>query len=146
MHGFVAGFGDFLSFLCGINGSSLIVLNYTGHSCGLSTMTGADLNLPSITIAVLNQTRTIQRTVTSIAANETYSVRWSPLFGVSVTVTPASFFIVKGQRQILTVVFKATINSSVTSFGKIGLYGSSGHVSNIPLSVILKISSNGTKS
>eukprot|EP00268_Persea_americana_P037324 TRINITY_DN3696_c0_g1_i4.p1 TRINITY_DN3696_c0_g1~~TRINITY_DN3696_c0_g1_i4.p1 ORF type:complete len:611 (-),score=109.17 TRINITY_DN3696_c0_g1_i4:189-2021(-) len=143
---FDSSFGDFLSFLCGINGSSLIVLNYTGHSCGLSTMTGADLNLPSITIAVLNQTRTIQRTVTSIAANETYSVRWSPLFGVSVTVTPASFFIVKGQRQILTVVFKATINSSVTSFGKIGLYGSSGHVSNIPLSVILKISSNGTKS
>lgn len=146
MNGFVAGFNDFLSFLCGINGSSLIVLNYTGHSCGISTMNGADLNLPSITIAKLNQTRKIQRTVTNIAANETYIVRWSPPFGVSVTVTPTRFFIAKGQRQILTVVFDATISSAITSFGRIALYGSNGHVVNVPLSVILKISSNPTNS
>ncbi|MEI6984129.1 hypothetical protein WCV48_31050, partial [Klebsiella pneumoniae] len=52
-------YDDLFSFLCGINGSSPVVKNYTGNSCVASTMTGADLNLPSITIAVLNQTRTI---------------------------------------------------------------------------------------
>ncbi|XP_042491951.1 subtilisin-like protease SBT2.2 [Macadamia integrifolia] len=137
-----ASFDDFFSFLCGINGSAPVVLNYTGQSCGISNMNGTDLNLPSITIAKLNQSKTIQRIVTNVAGNESYSVGWFAPYGVSVAVIPSHFFIASGQRQVLTVLFNATINSSTASFGRIGLFGNEGHVVNIPLSVILKISSN----
>ncbi|XP_043699218.1 subtilisin-like protease SBT2.2 [Telopea speciosissima] len=143
---FDASFDDFLSFLCGINGSAPVVLNYTGQSCGISNMNGTDLNLPSITIAKLNQSRTVQRIVTNVAGNETYSVGLFAPYGVSVSVIPTHFFIASGQRQVLTVLFNATMNSSTASFGRIGLFGNQGHIANIPLSVILKVSSNITNS
>ncbi|CAK9167441.1 unnamed protein product [Ilex paraguariensis] len=135
---------DYMSFLCGINGSAPIVLNYTGQSCGVSTMNGTDLNLPSITIAKLNQSRMVQRTVTNIACNETYSVGWSAPYGASIKVTPTHFFVASGEKQVLSAFFNATMNSSVASFGRIGLFGNQGHILSIPLSVITKISYNMT--
>ncbi|MCD7465189.1 hypothetical protein HAX54_000754 [Datura stramonium] len=138
------GYSDYMSFLCGINGSAPMVLNYTGESCGASTLIGTDLNLPSITISKLNQSRTVQRTLINIAANETYVVGWSAPYGASIKVTPARFFIASGQQQVLNVVFNATLNNSSPSFGRIGLFGNQGHVVNIPLSVIVKISYNTT--
>ncbi|OVA05244.1 Peptidase S8/S53 domain [Macleaya cordata] len=141
---FDSSYNEFFSFLCGINGSSPVVLNYTSQNCGNATINGTDLNLPSITIAKLNHSITIQRVVTNIAGNETYSVGWFAPYGVSVLVTPNRFFIASGQTQVLTVFFNATMNSSAASFGRIGLYGNQGHAINVPLSVILKISSNIT--
>lgn len=136
-----------MSFLCGINGSAPVVLNYTGQSCGMSTMTtGIDLNLPSITIAKLNQTRMVQRTVTNVAGDETYSVGWSAPYGASLSVEPRHFFVATGEKQVLTVFINATINSTVASFGRIGLFGNQGHVVNLPVSVIGKVSCNSTKS
>lgn len=137
-----------MSFLCGINGSAPVVLNFTGQNCFLynSTVSGPDLNLPSITIAKLNQSRVVQRTITNIAGNETYSVGWSAPYGVSVKVSPTHFYIGSGERQVLSVFLNATMNSSVASFGRIGLFGKQGHIVNIPLSVIVKISQNITMS
>ncbi|KAL5977080.1 hypothetical protein ACLOJK_021422 [Asimina triloba] len=135
---FDSSFDDFLLFLCAINGSGPVVLNYTGQSCGISTMSSIDLNLPSITVAKLNQSITVQRTVTNIADNESYSVGWSPPFGVAMSVDPTWFFISSGQRQVLTVLLNATTNSSAASFGAIGLYGNKGHKARIPVSVISK--------
>lgn len=143
---FDTSYSDYMSFLCGINGSAPMVLNYTGESCGASTMNGTDLNLPSITISRLNQSRTVQRTVINIAANETYVVGWSAPYGVTIKVTPARFFIACRQQQVLNVDFNATMNNSSPSFGRIGLFGNQGHVINIPLSVIVKISYNTTNS
>ncbi|TYI26545.1 hypothetical protein ES332_A05G120500v1 [Gossypium tomentosum] len=133
---------DYMSFLCGINGSGPVVLNYTGQNCWVynSTIGSADLNLPSITISRLQQSKTVERTVTNIAGNETYKVGWSAPYGVSVKVTPTRFFIGTGEKQILTIMFNATMNNSVASFGRIGLFGDQGHKLNIPLSVILKFS------
>ncbi|XP_072958477.1 subtilisin-like protease SBT2.3 [Typha angustifolia] len=141
---FDCGYDDFTSFLCGINGSAPVVLNYTGNSCGISTMTGADLNLPSITVATLNQSRTIIRTVTNIADDETYNISWNAPYGVSVSVAPTQFFIAGGEKQNLTFVLNATLNSSSASFGRVGFYGSQGHRLIIPLSVISKIIYNST--
>eukprot|EP00268_Persea_americana_P037330 TRINITY_DN3696_c0_g2_i1.p1 TRINITY_DN3696_c0_g2~~TRINITY_DN3696_c0_g2_i1.p1 ORF type:complete len:839 (-),score=173.35 TRINITY_DN3696_c0_g2_i1:196-2712(-) len=141
---FDSSFDEYLSFLCGINGSGPVVLNYTGQGCGISTRNGTDLNLPSITIAKLNQSRIVQRTVINIADNETYTVSSSAPLGVTVLVTPTQFFIANGQKQILTILFNATMNSSAISFGRIGLYGSKGHMARIPLSVIWKVVSNIT--
>ncbi|ONM37559.1 subtilisin-like protease SBT2.1 isoform X2 [Zea mays] len=132
-------YDDFFSFLCGINGSSPVVKNYTGNSCVASTMTGADLNLPSITIAVLNQTRTITRTVINVAADESYSVNYSAPNGTAVSVVPTQFFIPSGQKQLVTFVVNATINSSTASFGNVGFQGNKGHRAIIPFSVISKV-------
>lgn len=133
-----------MSFLCGINGSSPVVLNYTGQSCGVSTMNATDLNLPSITISRLNQSAVVQRVVTNVGSNETYSVGWSAPYGASVRVTPNRFSIGSGEKQVLSVFINATMNSSVASYGRIGLFGTQGHLVNIPLSVIFKISYNNT--
>lgn len=135
-----------MSFLCGINGSAPVVLNYTGQSCGVynSTINAGDLNLPSITIANLNQSRTVLRTVFNVAANETYSVGWSAPFGVSLKVSPSHFYIGSRETQVLSVFFNATSNSTAASYGRIGLFGNQGHVVNIPLSVIVKITYNTT--
>lgn len=144
----IAAYDDYMSFLCGINGSAPVVLNYTGQNCWVynSTISGADLNLPSITISQLNRSKTVQRLVTNIAGNEAYSVGWSAPYGVSIKVAPTHFSIGSGQKQVLTVFFNATMNSSSASYGRIGLFGNQGHIINIPLSVIVKILYNTTNS
>ncbi|KAL7606934.1 subtilisin-like protease SBT2.2 [Lactuca sativa] len=139
------GYEDYMSFLCGINGSEAVVLNYTGTTCGPTTtvLTGVDLNLPSITLAALNQSRVVQRTVTNVGGmNESYSVGWNAPYGVSMKVTPAHFSIGGGEKQVLTVLLNSTMNSSVASFGRIGLFGDRSHVVNIHLSVVVKIAYN----
>ncbi|PKI41120.1 hypothetical protein CRG98_038648 [Punica granatum] len=144
---FDSSYDDYMLFLCGINGSAPVVLNYTGQNCWAYTNTTSepDLNLPSITIAKLNVSRTVQRTVANIADNETYTVGWSAPYGVSLKVFPTHFDISAGQKQVLTVALNATLNSSAASFGRIGLFGNRGHVVSIPVSVIVKFSpSNST--
>ena len=135
-----------MSFLCGINGSAPVVLNFTGQNCWVynNTISGADLNLPSITIAKLNHSKTIQRSVINVAGNETYTVGWTAPYGVSVKVVPMHFSIACGERQVLSVYLNATTSNSVASFGRIGIFGNQGHIVNIPLSVIVKISYNVT--
>ncbi|KAE8673423.1 Subtilase family protein isoform 3 [Hibiscus syriacus] len=142
----VASYEEYMSFLCGINGSSPVVLNYTGQNCQPynSTVTAVDLNLPSITVAKLNQSKTVERLVTNIAGNEMYEVRWTTPSGVSMKVTPTCFFISTGEKQVLTITFNATTNDSVPSVGWIGLLGDGDHNHNIPLSVIVKFSYNMT--
>lgn len=135
-----------MSFLCGINGSEPVVLNYTGTTCGSKKVNGVDLNLPSITISNLNQTRTIQRTVTNIGGNESYSVGWNAPYGVSMKVTPTHFFIANGGKQVLNVFLNSTMNSSVASFGRIGLFGDKNHAVNIHVSVVVKIAYNMSSS
>ncbi|KAE7996009.1 hypothetical protein FH972_000758 [Carpinus fangiana] len=140
---FDSSYDEYMQFLCGINGSASVVLNYTGQNCWVynSTISGADLNLPSITIAKLNQSKSIQRSVINIGGKEeAYTVGWSAPNGVSVKVLPVHFSIGSGERQVLSVYLNATVNNSVASFGRIGLYGNRGHILNLPLSVILKIS------
>ncbi|KAI4299836.1 hypothetical protein L6164_033260 [Bauhinia variegata] len=145
---FDSSYDDYMSFLCGINGSAPVVFNYTGQNCLLynSTVYGPDLNLPSITIANLNQSRVVQRTVQNIAWNETYRIGWTAPYGVSVKVSPTHFTIASGEKQVLFVSLNATVNNSVASFGRIGLFGDQGHVLNIPLSVIVTIFYNITTS
>ncbi|XP_010519036.1 PREDICTED: subtilisin-like protease SBT2.1 [Tarenaya hassleriana] len=141
---FDIGFDYYMSFLCGINGSSQVVLNYTGESCSAynsSSVTALDLNLPSITIARLVGTRTVLRSVTNVAGTETYNVGYMAPDSVSVKVSPTRFSIRNGETRVLRFDFRARKNVSVASFGKIGLFGDRGHVLNIPVSVIFKMAS-----
>lgn len=142
---FDSSYDDYLSFLCGINNSAPVVLNYTSTTCSQSTLAGSDLNLPSITLSVLNQSRTITRTVTNIASDdETYKVGFSPPYGTSITITPSQFSIESGKVQILSFTFNATLNNSSPSYGRLGLYGSRGHIVNVPISVVSKIAYSST--
>jgi hypothetical protein len=102
-------------------------------------MTGADLNLPSITIAVLNQSRTITRTITNVAGDENYTVSYNAPYGVAVSAAPTQFFIPSGQKQVLTFVVNATMNNSSASFGIVGFYGDRGHQVIIPFTVMSKV-------
>ncbi|ESQ39518.1 hypothetical protein EUTSA_v10000774mg [Eutrema salsugineum] len=141
---FDTSFEDYMSFLCGINGSDSVVFNYTGISCSDNnkTMSGFDLNLPSITVSTLNGTQFVQRSMRNIGGNETYNVGWSPPYGVSMKVDPTQFSIAMGDTQVLSVTLKAIKNSSSSSFGRIGLFGNTGHIVNIPVSVIAKVASS----
>lgn len=133
-----------MSFLCGINGSAPAVFNYTSENCSVSTLAATDLNMPSITLSKLNQSTTVNRTVTNVGGNETYSIGWSAPYGASLKVTPTRFFIASGEKQVLSVSITATVNSSVASFGRIGLFGNQGHLVNIPVSVVVKVMYNTT--
>lgn len=130
-----------MSFLCGINGSDPVVFNYTGILCSANntTISGCDLNLPSITVSTLSGTKNFQRSMRNIAGNETYNVGWSPPYGVIMKVSPTQFSIAMGETQVLSVTLTATKNSSSSSFGRIGLFGNTGHIVNIPITVIAKI-------
>ncbi|CAN1288000.1 Subtilisin-like protease SBT2.2 [Linum perenne] len=144
---FDASYDDYLSFICGINGSGPVVLNFTGQDCGMhnSTIMGADLNLPSITIAKLDQTRTVLRSVTNVGGNETYEVVVSSApYGVDVKVAPARFTIRSNDKQVLTVTLTAKMNNTAPSYGRIGVVGDRGHVINVPLAVIAKTRYNTT--
>ncbi|VVA93109.1 unnamed protein product [Arabis nemorensis] len=141
---FDIGYNEYMKFLCGINGSSPVVLNYTSENCLAynSSLAASDLNLPSVTIAKLVGTRTVLRWVTNIATtatNETYTVGWTAPDSVSVKVSPDKFTIGNGQTKVLNLVFRAIENNSTASFGRIGLFGDRGHVVNIPVAVIFKI-------
>ncbi|KAL2907015.1 Subtilisin-like protease SBT2.2, partial [Bienertia sinuspersici] len=131
---FDSSYDDYISFLCGINGSAPVVLNYTGQSCdGVSAMMiGSDLNLPSITVSRLNQTRVVNRTVLNVGVNETFRIGWSAPYTVSMKVTPTRFFIAAGEKQVLTISLNATRNDTTASYGRIGLFGDRGHVINFP--------------
>ncbi|XP_010441875.1 PREDICTED: subtilisin-like protease SBT2.3 [Camelina sativa] len=138
---FDTSFEDYMSFLCGINGSDPVVFNYTGLHCSATntTISGFDLNMPSITVSTLNGTQIFQRSVRNIAGNETYNVGWSPPYGVSMKISPGLFSIGLGETQVLSITLNATKNSSSSSFGRIGLFGNTGHIVNIPVTVISKI-------
>ncbi|CAN1328081.1 Subtilisin-like protease SBT2.2 [Linum perenne] len=145
---FDTSYDDYMSFICSINGSEPVVMNFTGQNCWTynSTVTAADLNLPSITIAKLDdQTRDVLRTVTNVGgANETYAVGWSAPYGVSLKVSPTHLAIGSNEKQLLTISLAAKMNSSAPSYGRIGLFGDRGHVVNIPVAVIGKTSYNVT--
>ncbi|CAL9226194.1 unnamed protein product [Arabidopsis halleri] len=108
---FDTSFEDYMSFLCGINGSAPVVFNYTGKNCLLSnaTISGSDLNLPSITVSRLNNTRTVQRLMTNIAGNETYTVSLIPPFDVLVKVSPTQFSIASGETKVLSVILNSLL-------------------------------------
>ncbi|CAN0920230.1 Subtilisin-like protease SBT2.2 [Linum grandiflorum] len=137
---FDTSYDDYMSFICGINGSGPVVMNFTGQNCGMYNLTinAVDLNLPSITVAKLDQTNTVVRSVINVGGNETYAVGWSAPYGVDVKVVPTHFTIRSNEKQVLTVTLTAKMNNSTPSYGRIGVLGDQGHVVNIPLVVIAK--------
>jgi hypothetical protein len=111
-----AGKLDYDAYQCKVNRSSV-----TAADCAASGTLGEtyNLNLPSITVGALVGSTTVTRTVTNVGSSTaTYSASVSGLTGFTALVTPASFTLAPGAKQVFTVKLTATTAvENVWSFG-----------------------------
>jgi subtilisin family serine protease len=104
-----AGFFEYLGFLCDKGPE---VFANPDATCGFLEgngvpTTAADLNVPSIGVSSVPGSKTIQRTVTSVATStETYTVSVEAPSGFAVSVTPSTFEIAPGASQTYSVTFE----------------------------------------
>jgi hypothetical protein len=104
-----AGFFEYLGFLCDkapeVFGNPEATCAFLASN-GIPT-TAVDLNLPSIGVSSVPGSKTIQRTVTSVAdTTETYEVSVSAPDGFDVTVSPTSLELDPGGSATYTVTFE----------------------------------------
>jgi len=125
---FDAGFSDWLSFICGAQ---------PGGGCtGVTPMDPSNLNVASIAIGDLGGAQTVTRTVTNVGPRTTYSVSLSGLTGFSASVSPTSFTLNTGAKQVLTFRFvrtSATLNAYTG-----GQFTISGGTNNVRIPVVLR--------
>jgi subtilisin family serine protease len=112
-----AGFYDYLAFLCGNNPA-----NISSSTCqvltdvlGLSTDPSA-LNYPSIGIAELAGTQTVERTVTNVGPAGTYTASVDAPAGITVSVSPSSLTLAEGESGTFEVTFTATSSAAFGSW------------------------------
>jgi subtilisin family serine protease len=93
-----AGFGDWLSFICGVQ---------PGGGCtGVTPMDPSNLNVASIAIGDMAGTQTVTRKVTNVSgAKLTVSASISGLTGITAVVTPSSLTLKAGETANFTVTF-----------------------------------------
>jgi hypothetical protein len=114
-----AGFNEYLGFLCDAGPE---VFANPEATCALLESIGvptdaSDLNLASIGVAELAGSQTVTRTVTSVASDNgwrTYDVSVEAPPGYSVTVSPSSFRLRKGQ----TATYEVTIFNQSAPIGE----------------------------
>ncbi|KAH9553405.1 hypothetical protein CY35_08G007200 [Sphagnum magellanicum] len=140
---FDAGEADYVAFLCTAEGATpQQVFASTGGVCPTVPGRPIDLNTPSITLASLNGTQVLSRTVTNIASNvERYTITWTSPADVAVTITPVTFTIGSSgqlQSQRITFTLQATGASTLSSFGQVTFAGDLGHQIHIPISITNK--------
>jgi subtilisin family serine protease len=136
-----AGFNQYLGFLCDADRS---VFANPDRTCGNLAAAGiptnaTDLNLPSIGVSQLAGVATVTRTVTSVAqesATLKYTASVSAPAGYSVSVSPSSFNVKRGQ----SVTFKVTIRNVSAPvgewrFGSLTWTGTGGYTVRSPIAV-----------
>lgn len=112
-----AGFNDYLGFLCDM--APEVFANPAAtcaalEAAGIPTL-ARNLNLPSIGIAHLTGSETIQRTVTSVADRVLkYKVKVKAPAGYKVTVTPSEFELAPGE----SVTYSVTITNRNAPIGE----------------------------
>jgi subtilisin family serine protease len=112
-----AGFNDYLGFLCD---AFPAVFANPAATCAALEAAGiptdaSDLNYPSISVAELPGAKTITRTVTSVEpGNQRYSVDVDSPPGYSVSVSPSSFTLRRGQ----TATYEVTIVNESAPLGE----------------------------
>lgn len=124
-----------MNFLCatpGIDPSE--IANFTSSSC--KTYHGghpSDLNTPSIAISHLVGTRTITRTVTNVAEEETYTIttRMSP--EIAIEANPPAMTLLPGASRKFTISLTVRSVTGSYSFGQVLMKGSRGHKVRIPV-------------
>ncbi|MBX7214582.1 MAG: S8 family serine peptidase [Thermoflexales bacterium] len=125
---FNAGWSDWLSFICAVQGSGL-----ASTCAAFPVIDPSDFNGASIAIGELAGSQTVTRRVTNVGSQaETYTASYTGLGGIQVGL-PGSFTVAKGATQSLSFSFRTTtaaLNSYVG--GQITLTGDKGHVVRFP--------------
>lgn len=98
---FDSGFNDWLNFICGTQ---------PGSFCSAFTpINPSDLNVASIAIGSLAGSQTVTRRVTNVGNGAaTYNASVTGMAGITVTVTPSSLTLAKGETKSFTVTFTRT--------------------------------------
>ncbi|PIA43828.1 hypothetical protein AQUCO_01800105v1 [Aquilegia coerulea] len=131
---FDIGYTDYVKFLCSTPGiNPLEIKNVTRSSCNSTSGHPSDLNTPSIAVSHLVRTRTISRTVTNVAEEETYVItaRMSP--EIAISVNPPAMTLLPGASRTFTVSLTVRSVTGSYSFGEVLMKGSRGHKVQIPV-------------
>ncbi|KAF6156834.1 hypothetical protein GIB67_002751 [Kingdonia uniflora] len=131
---FDAGYTDYLQFLCSTPGiDPLEIANITNSRCNSTNGHPTDLNTPSITVSHLVRTRTVTRTVTNVAEEETYVIttRMSP--EIAIEANPPAMTLRPGASRKFTISLTVRSVTGSYSFGEVLMKGSRGHKVKIPV-------------
>jgi len=96
-----SNFADWLSFICGVQ---------PGGGCtGVTPMDPSNLNVASIAIGDMAGTQTVTRRVTNVGGSAaTYTASYTGMAGFTVSVSPASLTLARGETKSFTVTFTRT--------------------------------------
>ncbi|XP_051134700.1 subtilisin-like protease SBT2.5 [Andrographis paniculata] len=131
---FDAGYEDYIGFLCATPGIDPREVRKFAHApCNYTLGHPSNLNVPSIAISHLAGTRTVTRTVTNVAAEETYvvSAKMAPEIAIE-TNPPALTLRAEASGKISVTLTVRSVTGSY-SFGEVLLKGSRGHKVRIPV-------------
>ncbi|KAK1367483.1 Subtilisin-like protease [Heracleum sosnowskyi] len=129
-----AGYQDYLGFLCTTPGiDSHEIQNYTNSQCNFTLGHPSNLNSPSITISHLVGTRTVTRTVTNVAEEETYVITARMEPAVAIDTNPSAMTLRPGASRKFSVTLTVRSLTGTYSFGEVLLKGSRGHKVRIPV-------------
>ncbi|KAK9715469.1 hypothetical protein RND81_06G167700 [Saponaria officinalis] len=131
---FDAAYSDYLGFLCTTPGiDPHEIRNFTHSPCNFTMGHPSNLNTPSIAVSHLVGTRTVTRTVTNVAEEETYkiSARMGP--AVAIEVNPPALTLLPGASRKFTVTLTARSLTGTYTFGEVWLKGNRGHKVRIPV-------------
>ncbi|KAI8571441.1 hypothetical protein RHMOL_Rhmol01G0120700 [Rhododendron molle] len=131
---FDAGYEDYLGFLCTIPGiNAQEIKNYTNSQCNYTLGRPSNLNTPSITISHLVGTQTVTRTVTNVAAEETYVITARMAPAVAIETNPPAMTLRPSASRKFTVTLTVRSVTGSYSFGEVLMKGSRGHRVRIPV-------------
>ena len=125
---FDSGFNDWLNFICGTQ---------PGPFCSAFTpIDPSNLNVASIAIGDLPGMQTVTRKVTNVGdATATYNASYTGMGGISVTVSPASLTLAKGETGSFAVTFTRTSAALNAYVGGQLTWTDGTHVVRIPMVV-----------
>ncbi|GAA0141678.1 serine protease [Lithospermum erythrorhizon] len=131
---FDAGYQDYLGFLCTTPGIDVHeIRKYTHRPCNYTLGHPFNLNTASITISHLVGTQIVTRTVTNVAAEETYVITARMAPAVAIETNPPAMTLRPGASRKFTVTLTVRSVTGGYSFGEVLLKGSRGHKVRIPV-------------
>nr|GMC63373.1 subtilisin-like protease SBT2.5 [Ipomoea batatas] len=131
---FDAGYEDYLGFLCTVPGiDPHEIKNFTNSACNYTLGNPSNLNMPSITISHLVGTRTVSRSVTNVAEEETYVITARMAPEIAIETNPPAMTLRPGATRKFTVTLTPRTVTGQYSFGEVLLKGSRGHKVRIPV-------------
>lgn len=123
-----------MGFLCTTPGiDAHEIKKYTNSPCNYTMGHPSNFNSPSITVSHLVGSRTVTRTVTNVAQEETYVITARMAPAIAISVSPPAMTLKPGASRKFSVSLTARRLTGTYSFGEVLLKGSRGHKVRIPV-------------